>query len=114
LLDLNEREITRLTSQSGYDWTGATMLEGVFFLGQPGGEEIVSLDMITGHPEPLILDEQVLRLDLFPQVGTGFVLHPTLTGRGTLFPLDLPNRENAIIVDGFWLEGFLDKKEATE
>ncbi len=114
LLDLNEREITRLTSQSGYDWTGATMQDGVFFLGQPGGDEIVSLDMVTGHPEPLILDESVQSFDLFPQVGMGFVLHPTATGRGTLFPLDLPTRENAIIVDGFWLEGFLDNKEVTE
>jgi hypothetical protein len=114
LLNLNEREVTRLTSQSGYDWTGATMFNDVFFLGQPGGDQIVSLDMVTGHPEPLILDEQVQRLDLFPQSNTGFVLHPTETGRGTLFPLDLPTRENAIIVDGFWLEGFLDKKEATE
>ncbi len=114
LLDLNEREVTRLTSQSGYDWTGATMHDDVFFLGQPGGDKIVSLHMATGHPEPLILDEQVQRFDLFPRVGMGFVLHPTETGRGTLFPLDLPTRENAIIVDGFWLEGFLDKKEATE
>lgn len=111
VIDLSLRLVTRLSSASGYSISNATLYQGVFFIANEGTDRVVSLDLETGHPEPLVLDESVSRFDTFEGVGMGMVVHPTFTGRMTLFPLAEPYRENAFVVDGVWLEGFLDMEE---
>jgi hypothetical protein len=71
----------------------------------------VSLDLVTGHPQSLVLDEPVSTFHTFDAASMGLVIHPSPTGRATLFPLAAPSRETAVILDGFWFEGFLDDTE---
>lgn len=111
VLDLETRDITRLTAPGGYDWQAADVFGNVFFVANAGSDRVVSLDLTTGHPESLVLDESVGSFHAFAATGVGLVMHPSPTGRATLFPLSAPNRETAVILDGFWLEGFLDETE---
>lgn len=111
VLDLETRDITRLTAPGGYDWQAADVFGSVFFVATPGSDRVVSLDLTTGHPESLVLDERVASFHVFGAAGVGLVMHPCPTGRATLFPLSAPSRETAVILDGFWLEGFLDETE---
>jgi len=111
VLDLETRDIIRLTAPGGYDWQDADVYGAVFFAANPGSDRVVSLDLATGHPESLVLDEAVTSFHVFDAAGVGLVLHPSPTGRATLFPLSSPSRETAVILDGFWLEGFMDETE---
>jgi hypothetical protein len=111
VLDLAEREIIRLTAPPGYDWQEADIYGNVFFVATEGSDRVVSLDLVTGHPESLVLDETVSSFHVFAAAGMGLVIHPSPTGRATLFPLAAPNRETAVIIDGFWLEGLFDETE---
>ena len=114
VVDLSNLEVTKLSSASGYSISGATLYDDVFFIADSGDDRVMSLDLATGHPEPLVLDERVDRFDVFSSVGMGMVVHPTVTGRMTLFPLATPYREYAFVVDGVWISGFLDGKEVTQ
>lgn len=114
VVDLANLEVTKLSSASGYSISGATLYDDVFFIADSGDDRVMSLDLATGHPEPLVLDERVDRFDVFSSVGMGMVVHPTVTGRMTLFPLATPYREYAFVVDGVWIGGFLDGKEVTQ
>jgi len=111
VLDMGTRDIIRLTAPSGYDWQDAEIFGSTFFAATPGSDRVASLDLTTGHPQSLVLDEPVESFHAFDGAGMGLVIHPTPTGRATLFPLAAPSRETAVIIDGFWLEGFLDDKE---
>jgi hypothetical protein len=111
VLDMAERDILRLTAPAGYDWQEADIFGNVFFVATTGSDRVVSLDLTTGHPESLVLDEPVSSFHVFSGAGMGLVIHPSPTGRATLFPLDSASRETAVVIDGFWLEGFLDDTE---
>jgi hypothetical protein len=111
VLDLESRDVIRLTAPGGYDWQEAEVFGSLFFVANAGSDRVVSLDLVTGHPESLVLDESVDTFHAFADAGMGLVMHPSPTGRATLFPLSAPSRETAVILDGFWLEGFLDETE---
>jgi len=114
LIDLRTREVTRLSSTGSYDWVGAEVFDDVFFVANPGDSRVVSLDLATGHPEPLVLDEEVESFYVFGDAGMGMVMHGSGTGRATMFPLASPYRDSAFVVDGLWLSGFLDGKEVQQ
>ncbi len=111
LMDLPTRVMTRLASAGYVDWTMAEIWNDSFFLGESGADRVIALDLATGHPEPLVLDESVQSFHVFPGTAMGLVVHPSLAGRATLFPLADPTRDRAFVVDGFWLDGFLDDTE---
>jgi len=111
LIDLTEREATRLTSDESYSWSEAEAYGDVLFYAGSGDDRVISLDLETGHPEPLVLDEPVAAFEIFPDSGAGIVLHDTPSGRATLFTLADPHREAAVVIDGLWLRGLLDETE---
>jgi hypothetical protein len=111
LVDLTAREVTRLTADEGYDWSQADAFGDVLFYAGAGDDRVVSLNLASGHPDPLVLDEPVAAFEIFPAAAMGFVMHDTGSGRATLFPLGEPWREKAIVVDGLWLRGLLDRTE---
>jgi hypothetical protein len=111
LVDLTAREATRLTSDEGYSWSDADAYGNVLFYAGASDDRVISLDLETGHPEPLVLDEPVAAFEIFPSAGVGVVLHDTPTGRATLFTLVDPHREGASVIDGLWLRGLLDESE---
>jgi hypothetical protein len=111
VLDLASRELTRLASAGYVDWTLAEIWNDSFFLGEPGTDRVITLDLASGHPEPLVLDESVQSFHVLPGPAMGLTIHPSLAGRATLFPLADPTRDRAFVVDGFWLDGFLDETE---
>ena len=108
LLDLEDRSMTVLSSGGYYGWSQAAAAADTFFIAQVGSERVVFLDLDSGHPESLVLDEPVDEFHALPEVGVGMVLHQSPTGRATLFPLGAPAREAAVMVDGFWLAGLFD------
>jgi len=110
LVELTEREATRLTSDQGYSWADADAYGDVLFYAGAGDDRVISLDLETGHPEPLVLDEPVTAFEIFPASGVGIVIHATPTGRATMFTLADPQRKTASVIDGLWLRGFLDGK----
>jgi hypothetical protein len=110
LIDLTAREVTRLTSDESYSWSEADVYGDVLFYAMAQDDRVISLDLGTGHPEPLVLDEPVAAFEIFPDTGTGVVLHDTPSGRATLFPLADPRREAALIIDGLWLRDLLDEE----
>jgi len=111
LIDLTAREVTRLTSDSSYSWSHAEAYGDVLFYAGAGDDRVISLDLESGHPEPLVLDEPVAAFAIFPATGSGLVLHGTPSGRVTWFPLADPRREAAVVFDGLWLSALLDEKE---
>jgi hypothetical protein len=111
ILDLPARLLTRLAGAGYLDWERAAVFGDVFFLAETDSDRVITLDLGTGHPEPLVLDEPVQSLFVLAGPAMGLVLHPCPTGRATLFPLAEPTRDRAFVVDGFWLDGFLDETE---
>jgi hypothetical protein len=111
LLDLPTRVMTRLAAAGYLDWSSAAIHGDVFFFADEGSDRVLTLDLATGHPEPLVLDESVQSFHMFAGSAMGLVVHPCPTGRATLFPLAEPTRDRAFMVDGFWLDGFLDETE---
>lgn len=110
LIDLKAREVTRLTSEKSYSWDQADAYGDVLFYAEAWDDRVISLDLKTGHPEPLVLDEAVAAFEIFPDTVAGLVVHHTLSGRVTWFPLTDPRREAAKVFDGLWIHGMLDGK----
>jgi hypothetical protein len=113
LIDLTERDVTRLSANEWYSWGEADAWGDRLFYAAAGDDRVISLDLGIGHPEPLVLDEPVAAFEIFPVSGMGLVLHERASGRATLFPLATPTREKAVVVDGLWLRGLLDEKEVS-
>jgi hypothetical protein len=111
LIDLTERDVTRLTSDEGYSWSDADAYGDMLFYAGVGDDRVIGLDLESGHPDPLVLDEPVAAFEIFPASGAGIVLHDTPSGRATLFKLADPRREVAVVIDGLWLRGLLDETE---
>ncbi len=111
LLDLVTEKAVILSASGEYDWTGAQIHEDIFFLVPETGDRVDLLDLATGKPSSMLLDDYTRSLHLVTGRGTGVAFHDTASGRATLFPLDNPTRGKAKVVDGFWLAGLLDKKE---
>ena len=110
LIDLAAREVTRLTSDQAYSWDRSDAYGDMLFYAGAGDDRVISLDLASGHPEPLVLDEAVAEFEIFPSTVCGLVLHDTPSGRLTWFPLDDPSREKAKVFDGLWLRRMLDGK----
>lgn len=111
LVDLTAREVTRLTANDWYEWPEAAAWGDRLFYAAADDDRVISLDLEVGHPEPLVLDEPVAAFAIFPGPAMGLVLHGRPTGRATLFPLAAPTREKAVVIDGLWLDGLLDREE---
>ncbi|MBW2278407.1 MAG: hypothetical protein JRF63_13010 [Deltaproteobacteria bacterium] len=75
VLDLATRDIIRLTAPGGYDWQDAEIFGSLFFAANPGSDRVVSLDLTTGHPQSLVLDEPVSSFHTFDAAGMGLVVH---------------------------------------
>ncbi len=102
-------EAAEIVSSSGnYDWTEAQIHEDVFYLVPDTNDRIDMLDLGTGHPSTLYLDDYANSLHLLKGSNTAIAYHNTETGRATIFSLAKPNRNNATIIDGFWLQGALN------
>jgi hypothetical protein len=112
VLDLETRKPTRLSSSGSYNWSNAQVLNDRFYLVPQSKDRIDFLDLASEHPGSLLLDDWVGSLHLVSGTGMGVVIHEMPTGRVTLFPLDEPTREKAQVIDGLWLDGFLDETEA--
>ncbi|MCP4679429.1 MAG: hypothetical protein GY854_28860 [Deltaproteobacteria bacterium] len=114
LLDLDTRDSTRLISPFTMDLSGAQMNGDLFFCVPEDKDRVNVVDMRTGHPDSLLLDDRISSLHLLKGSNVGVALHDTPTGRVTVFPLSAhPTREEANVLDGLWLDGFLDEEEVS-
>ncbi len=116
LLDLDSRDATPLTSPVAVDWNEAQIVGDRFFCVPATKDRIDMVDLQSGHPDSLLLDDAVQSLHLLKGSQMGVVLHDTPSGRVTIFPLDKTksNRGEARVIDGIWLDGFLDEKEVSQ
>ncbi|MFO8070329.1 MAG: hypothetical protein R6V85_00520 [Polyangia bacterium] len=111
LFDLEPRSMTKIAVGDGGGWQDARLHGDSLYLADSGTDRLAALDLESGHPESLVFDEPIDSFHIVDDSETGLVLHPGVTGRATIFPLAAPSRETAAMVDGFWLEGFVDDKE---
>ncbi|MCP4600605.1 MAG: hypothetical protein GY847_08755 [Proteobacteria bacterium] len=116
LFDLNTRDSTRLTSPWDADWDDARtqIYKNQFFCVPQNSDRINVVDLDTGHPDSLLLDDAVQHFHILKGSGTGVVMHDTPSGRVTVFPLNDPTRGKAYVLDGLWLGNFLDETEVTK
>ena len=110
LLDLVTEKAIPLSASGAYDWTGAQIFEDIFYLVPDSRDRIDYLDLATGRPSSLLLDDYTQSLHLVTGRKTGVAFHNTASGRVTIFPLESPERGWAKVVDGFWLKDLLDEK----
>jgi hypothetical protein len=113
ILDLLTAKSTRLAAPSLDTWPSAQVHGDRFFFLSDAGDRIDVVDLTTGHPESLLLDDAIKSLHLLHGSGIGLVWHNTPTGRATAFRLDAPDRATSKVVDGVWLDRFLAEKEVT-
>jgi hypothetical protein len=110
LLSLDTQKATRLSSPGAYDWAQARIYQDSFFFVPEYRDRIDIVDLSTEHPESLLLDDLIDSLHLLKGSGTGVALHDTPSGRVTIFPLNNPVRSQAKVIDGIWLNNFLDEE----
>lgn len=111
ILNLNTRKSTRLSSPVGLDWNRFKVHGDRLYFVPESDNRVDIVNLNTEHPLSLLLDDEAGTLHLTSDTEMGIVLHPTETGRATIFPLKDPSRAAALVVDGLWLDGFLDGKE---
>jgi hypothetical protein len=111
LFDLEPRSMTKIAVGDGGGWQDARLHGDSLYLADSATDRLAALDLESGHPESLVFDEPIESFHIVEDSEMGLVLHPGVTGRATIFPLAAPSRETAAMVDGFWLEGFVDEKE---
>ncbi|MDJ0763261.1 MAG: hypothetical protein QNJ97_09760 [Myxococcota bacterium] len=114
LFDLRNRQTIRLSSHTPSIWTDAKLQGEKLFFVSANNDRILTLDLVTGHPDALLLDDAVSSLHLLAGSNLGVVLSTSPTGRMTVFPLDNPTREAAKVVDGLWLGSMLDEEEVSQ
>lgn len=108
ILDMVAEGAEIVSSSGNYDWLEAQIHEDVFYLVPDSQDRVDMLDLATGHPSTLYLDDITTSLHLLKGSNTAVAFHTTLSGRATIFSLAKPNRNNAVIIDGFWLRGALN------
>jgi hypothetical protein len=108
VFELPTRAITFISSSNTYDWSKALVNGNLYYL--PSGSSLAWLDLTSGHPQQVVFDETIRHFMIFPRKNVGVALHPTVSGRATLFPLDNPGRATAIVSDGFILEGIMNSE----
>jgi hypothetical protein len=114
LMNLSTKKMTRLSSTGEHDWSQALVYGDRFFLLAPDNERVDFLDLVSEHPDTLLLDDRAVSLHFARGEKLGMVMHQTKSGRVTVFPLDNPTRSNAKVVDGLWLKDMLDREEVAE
>lgn len=110
LLDLLSEKASNLSASDDYDWGRAQIHEDIFYVVPEMRDRVDYLDLSTGQPNFLMLDDYATSLHLVPGRQTGIALHATDSGRATLFPLANPTRGKAKVVDGFWLKDILSEE----
>jgi len=111
MFNIRTKKLTRLSAGSGYDFNGAQIALDRFFLVPESADRIDTLDLTTGHPASLLMDDRIDSLHLLEGSGAGLAFHDTPTGRISIFPLDNPVRSETFVIDGLWLDGFLEETE---
>ncbi|MBN2342295.1 MAG: hypothetical protein JXX29_14665 [Deltaproteobacteria bacterium] len=109
ILDLRTRTMTNLSGASGSNWTEGKLWNETYFLAEY--DMVAFLNILSGSPGTLALDEPISSLYVFEQQGVGVAMHSNPAGRATLFPLQMPTRAASTIVDGFYVEGILNRGE---
>ena len=110
ILDTVTEQEEMVSSSGVYDWTEAQIHGDIFYLVPDTKERVDMLDLATGHPSALYLDDITNSLHILKGTQTAIAYHNTPTGRVTLFPLKDPSREKAKILDGLWLIGCLEER----
>jgi hypothetical protein len=81
------------------------------WVGPRGQPWLGSLNLATGEPSELLLDAPIDAVVPMFDDGKIAVVHPSGVGHLTLIDLDEPDREHAIALRGFLLDGILDRGE---
>lgn len=109
IADLRTRTLTNLSGANSSSWSSGILWNNTFFLNEYS--EVSYLDIITGSPGTLALDERISEFYVFEKQGVGVAMHPAITGRATLFPLQVPTRAASSVIDGFFVSGVLNEGE---
>jgi hypothetical protein len=109
VVDLSSRTLTHLISTGSHDWQGAVLYEDRLFLATD--RQVAFLQILSGQPMALELDESISRFYVFAHQGLGVAMHNAATGRATVFPLRSPTRQNCRLIDGFHVDRIMNWME---
>ena len=108
LIDLRTNDIDYhyISTASDSNWTQPQALGERYYLFKQN--TLAWLDLTTGQSQQMVLDAKILKVMLFARQKVGLAIHDDPLGRATLFSLDDPRRETAIVADGFFVEGIMN------
>jgi hypothetical protein len=111
LLDLEERTVSPITATVDTSSTLPSLDLNRLWVGATGSQVLAYLDLADFHPSQVQLGAPIERVMLFTRgkAKRVLVVHPSTFGRATILDAERPERvEDAVMLQGFFLEGVLD------